>query len=87
MEQFAERARVAAAADPGRRTAPLSLEEEDQPAAPSRGGFATPVTARPGVAGAPHAPVCWNLVQGPLHSRSRDEANRCMFINCSMWPP
>ena len=62
LRQFAERARVAAAADPGRRTGPLSLEEDDQPAAPSKGGFATPVSARPGVAGAPMSG--WGLGQG-----------------------
>lgn len=48
LMQFAERSRAAAEHAPGRRSAPLAGDEEP---AQHVGGFAQPVSQRPGVAG------------------------------------
>ena len=52
--QFAERSRAAAQNEPGRRSAPLGDDEEP---AQHLGGFAHPVSQRPGVAGVSPAMV------------------------------
>ena len=52
LTQFAERSRAAAADAPGRRSAPLAMDEVSGSGRLGVGDFAQPVSQRPGVAGA-----------------------------------